>query len=263
VYLQGTPSCTSGGTWGSFSWLFQTSPYEVNISHLRFQQPTDQCTAYYCFEVTSGTGTPEAHESWYWVGDGWGGPPHWPCSSDGYTPAGQSTCDEAINPPAAIPPCGPFISLSPETVTGSSCGGDPVLYDFTLLNNTGVDSFFDIFYDVPTYNGELTGPAQLWVVNGASVPFQAALTGRLCGQAGENITGLVSVAGAGYSDQSTIQQTALVSSWEEKAQSPIATMDAAVNWAMNDGGLWVIGGDGWDPGVGGPVSASRWTVATA
>ena len=32
VYVQGTPVCASGGTWGAFSWSFQTAPYEVNIA---------------------------------------------------------------------------------------------------------------------------------------------------------------------------------------------------------------------------------------
>ncbi len=31
VYVQGTPSCTGSGSWGTFSWSFETSPYEVNI----------------------------------------------------------------------------------------------------------------------------------------------------------------------------------------------------------------------------------------
>jgi hypothetical protein len=109
VYVQGTPSCDSGvGYFGTFGWSFQTPSYEVNISHPRYQQSTDHCTAYYCFEVVSGTGTPDALESWYWVGDGWGGTPHWPCSSDNYTPVGQMPCDEAVQPQATIPPCQPY-----------------------------------------------------------------------------------------------------------------------------------------------------------
>jgi len=90
AYVQGTPACTGGGTWGTFTWSFQTAPYEVNISHGRYQSTTDDCTAYYCFEVVAGAPQPFAAESWFWDGDGWGATPHWPCSSDCYTPAGQS-----------------------------------------------------------------------------------------------------------------------------------------------------------------------------
>ncbi len=113
VYVLGTPACDSG-TWGAFSWLFETSPYEVNINHPRYQQATDHCTAYYCFDVTSGTGTPDALESWYWDGDGYGAAPHHPCSVDQYTPASMAAqpCDEAINPLASIPPCAqPYVWL--------------------------------------------------------------------------------------------------------------------------------------------------------
>ncbi|MGB9724338.1 MAG: hypothetical protein ACPL7G_10635 [Chloroflexia bacterium] len=115
VYVQGTPSCDSG-SFGSFSWSFQTAPYEVNIYHPRYQATTDHCTAYYCFEVTAGSGTPDALESWYWDGDDYGSPPYNPCSSDGYTPAGQNACDEAINPQASVPPCtlDPIMLTPPE-----------------------------------------------------------------------------------------------------------------------------------------------------
>ena len=36
VYVVGTPWCDNG-TWGSFAWSFETSPYEVNINHPRYQ----------------------------------------------------------------------------------------------------------------------------------------------------------------------------------------------------------------------------------
>jgi uncharacterized repeat protein (TIGR01451 family) len=105
VYVQGTPVCDSGASWGTFSWSFLTSPYEVNISHSRYQAFTDHCVANYCFDVVAGTGSPNALESWYWTGDDYGGAPKHPCSNDGYTPAGLDACDEAVNPQAEIPVC--------------------------------------------------------------------------------------------------------------------------------------------------------------
>jgi PKD repeat protein len=103
VYVQGTPVCDSGATWGTFSWSFETSPYEVNIDHARYQTTSDHCTAYYCVDVTSAPAGAAAPVSWYWAGDEYGSTPHHPCSDDGYTPPGQSTCDEAVNPQALVP----------------------------------------------------------------------------------------------------------------------------------------------------------------
>ena len=115
VYIQGTPTCTAG-TWGSFSWSFETNPYEVNIYHPRYQGSTDNCVAYYCFDVQTASGGDPAMESWYWDGDGYSGPPHHPCSSDNYTPPsmGGEPCDEANYPQAIIPLCLPsgYLPLS-------------------------------------------------------------------------------------------------------------------------------------------------------
>jgi len=172
VYVQGTPSCTGGGTWGSFSWSFQTSPYEVNIAHPRNQAYTDHCTAYYCFDVTSGTGTPDALESWYWDGDGYGSPPHNPCSSDGYTPAGQNACDEATQPQAAIPPCAlPPIMLTPPEIDVMGCPWQPQEHTLTVWNNAGYDTNVDLTYTVITGTGVCGGPAQLFLANGTNMTF--------------------------------------------------------------------------------------------
>ena len=84
VYVQGTPTCNNG-SWGSFSFSYETNPYEVNINHPRYMGSGGaNCTAYYCFEATAGATSGDA--SWYWAGDNYGGAPYHPCSSDGYTP---------------------------------------------------------------------------------------------------------------------------------------------------------------------------------
>ncbi len=104
VYLEGTPACTDGGSFGAFSWSFLTAPYEVRIDHARFHDSSgDTCMAHYCFDVTTAPVGDPATVSWYWNGDSWGSAPHNPCSDDGYTPAGQAACDEAINPVASVP----------------------------------------------------------------------------------------------------------------------------------------------------------------
>ena len=105
AYVQGTPACSSGTSWGVFSWSFQTSPYEVNIAHSRYHATTDHCTAYYCFDVTPAAAGVSAPVSWYWDGDSFGATPHFPCSDDGYTPSGYSACDQAVQPQALVSNC--------------------------------------------------------------------------------------------------------------------------------------------------------------
>ena len=108
VYVQDTPYCVNGGTFSAFDWWAPT-PNEVRITHIRYHaNPTDTCTAYYCFEVTSGSPSPGVDYvtvPWYWQSSGYGSPPFYPCSSDGYTPAGEPACDESITPPSFIGRC--------------------------------------------------------------------------------------------------------------------------------------------------------------
>lgn len=124
IYVHGTPSCQNGGTFGAFSWS-TVGLNEVRIEHVRYHaNPSDRCEAIYCFDVTSGSATPGqpcgsqpcALVSWYWTGDGSGDPPHYPCSSDGYTPPSQPACDEVVWPPLTIYGC-PSIYL-PRVVRG-------------------------------------------------------------------------------------------------------------------------------------------------
>ena len=112
AYVVGTPFCDNG-SWGSFSWSFEFAPNEININHPRYQGSGGaSCTATYCVDVT--TGDTESDASWYWDGDGYASPPHNPCSEDGYTPASMSgqPCDEAVNPVAEVPTCGPTSAVT-------------------------------------------------------------------------------------------------------------------------------------------------------
>jgi hypothetical protein len=104
VSVSGSPSCNSGGI-GSFAWSFHTPSYEINIDQQRTMGFTDHCTVVYCVDVVTGAGSGDALVSWYWFGDDYGSAPHFPCSDDGYTPSGQSACDESLLPQASIPDC--------------------------------------------------------------------------------------------------------------------------------------------------------------
>lgn len=144
VVVMGTPACSSG-TWGTFSWSFQSGTNEINIYHPRYQSSTDSCSATYLVTVTTGAAGPDAPVSWFWDGDGYGGTPHWPCSSDNYTPSGQSACDQATNPPATVPACslsGIYLAVSPSSQ--EACPGEIVTYPATLSNYTGAAATFDI-----------------------------------------------------------------------------------------------------------------------
>jgi uncharacterized repeat protein (TIGR01451 family) len=176
AYVTGTPVCDSGTSWGTFSWSFQTNPYEINISHARYQQPVDHCVAYYCVDVVSGTGTPDALESWYWAGDNFGSPPYHPCSSDVYTPVGQTTCDESVNPPADIPPgeLAP-VMLTPVTQAATGCSGASHDYIETVWNNTGSDTTIDLSYTITAGTGSCTGPASVVLANGTTTDITVSL----------------------------------------------------------------------------------------
>ncbi|MEW5765981.1 MAG: Kelch repeat-containing protein, partial [Acidobacteriota bacterium] len=171
VAVSGTPSCNSG-SWGTFSWsLFNGTTNEVQINHSRYQASTDSCTATYCVTVTPG-GTPiagDAQVSWYWDGDEYGGPPHWPCSSDLYTPAGMPACDQWTNPPSSVPPCTGVV-LGAAATAQAGCIGSPVVYNLTLANYTGADATFDLSYTGNTW--PVAGPATVGpVADGASADF--------------------------------------------------------------------------------------------
>jgi hypothetical protein len=180
VALTGSPICQDGGTWGSLVWSTPNTSNEVRIDHARYQAYTDHCTASYCVTVAVPGGASDGLVSWYWDGDGYGSAPHNPCSSDNYTPAGQSPCDQAVSPRAGINSC-TGVSLSSDHDAMQECRGTDADYTFTVANNTGGPATFGI-----THSGNgwpVTHPASVGpVANGAtqsftvthSIPFAAA-----------------------------------------------------------------------------------------
>jgi PKD repeat protein/N-acetylneuraminic acid mutarotase len=169
------PVCTGGGTWGTFSWT-GTAANEGYVYHPRYQTTTDDCTAYYCFEVTSGTGTPDALESWWWAGDDYGNPPYHPCSNDNYTPPGQTACDEAVQPQAAIPPCTlPPVMLTPGEIDVQGCPCEEQQHEFTAWNNAGYDTTINLSYNIVQGNGDCGGPASVYVTDGTNLTFTVNL----------------------------------------------------------------------------------------
>jgi hypothetical protein len=264
VYVQGTPVCDGGGTWGAFSWSFQTSPYEVNVAHTRNQSQTDHCVATYCVDVTPAGVANEGETSWYFDGDGYGAAPHNPCSSDGYTPAGQNACDEIINPVAAVPICEvvPQVILEPEEIVTSGCHGEAQFHVITITNITGAEAIFDITYD-KNFAGDFYGPDQITLADGATTDFDVFLDPHICADDGEYLAEL-SVSDGTYSDQTTIYYEVFseLVEWQQIPTNPVALMDNVL--AGYNGKVWSIAGYGTLSDVSNyNPSLDIWTVIPA
>ncbi len=269
VYVQGTPACDTG-SYGTFSWTFQTSPYEVNIAHPRYQSTTDHCVATYCVDVTPSGVVNEAPVSWFFDGDGYGGAPHNPCSSDGYTPAGQNTCDEMVAPVAAVPVCSlePQVILTPEQIVTSGCHGENQFHILEITNLTGAEATFDITYD-KNFAGDFYGLNQITLADGVTTNFDVFLDPHICADDGDYIA-TVNVSNGTYSDQSIIYYEVYseLNEWQQILSNPIALMDNVL--AGYDGKVWSIAGYGptadvtnYDPATDTwtpiPVSGPPWT----
>lgn len=269
VYMQGTPYCDYGGSWSGFDWAFETSPYEVNITHSRYQAQTDHCVATYCVDVTPTGIANEAPVSWYFDGDGYGVTPHNPCSNDGYTPAGQNACDETINPVAAVPICEliPQVLLEPEEIVTSGCHAEPQIHTMAVTNVTGAVSTFDITYDFD-FPGDFYGPYEITLADNETANFDVFLDSHICAEDGEYIATLT-VSDGTFSDQSTVYYEVYseLHEWQHIPTNPSALMDNVL--AAYDGKVWSINGYGptfdvtnYDPATDTwttiPVSAPPW-----
>lgn len=255
VYVQGTPTCDLG-TWGSFGWSFQTSPYEVNVAHPRYQSQTDHCVANYCVDVVPSGFADPAEVSWYFDGDGYGAAPHNPCSSDGYTPAGQNACDEMINPVAEVPICElvPQVVLEPEEIITSGCHGDSQFHMMTITNFTGAEATFYINYD-KDFAGEIFGPNQVTLADGATTNFDVFFDPHICADDGE-FNAWVEVTNGTYADTSTIYYEIYseLNEWQQIPTNPSALMDNVL--AGYEGKVWSIAG------YGSPSEVTNYNPAT-
>ena len=183
VSVQGTPSCTCG-SFGTFVWSYQTNYYEINISQPRYHSSGGcTCTAYYCVTATPGIGSGNALESWYYNGENYGSAPHWPCSSDIYTPSGYNTCDQWSNPQASIPQCAscPVNWPGPD---GYGVTGSTTTYNWIDLSSTGTQVTisgddvtagpFDLGQGFSLYG---TGYTQFYVSTNGLISFGAPQSG--------------------------------------------------------------------------------------
>ncbi len=162
--------------WGFFFRSFEIAPYEVNIAHSHLQPLTDHSDSAYCFEVTSGTGAPDALESWYGDGDKDDSPPHSTCLSNIYTPPSMNSkpYDEWIKPQTTIQP----IMLTPAQIEADGCACEPQEHVLTVGNNAGYDTIVNLTYTVIAGTGVCIGPPQLSLTNGTNMTFTVGFEPR-------------------------------------------------------------------------------------
>jgi len=243
VYVEGTPVCDSGASWGTFGWSYQTSPYEVRINHTRLQANTDHCVANYCVEVTPSFAGDPAQVSWYFDGDGYGGGPHNPCSSDNYNPAGQSACDESTNLPASIPTEATGLFFSPERIDSAGCHGEPQEHAVKLYNRTGATATITLEY-FADFGGTFTGPQGFIIPDGEYASFFVTLDPHVCTDDREIYGVIEATCGGGETALFEIHKQIYseAAEWQQLATNPAVTMDNVL--AAYSGKLWQITGYG-------------------
>ncbi|HNQ77668.1 MAG TPA: putative Ig domain-containing protein [Acidobacteriota bacterium] len=258
VAVVGTPACSSGGSFGTMSWS-SVSSNEINIIHSRYQATTDTCTVTYLVTVTTGAAGPDAPVSWFWDGDGYGSAPHNPCSSDNYTPSGQSACDQATNPPATVPACslsGIYLSVNPSSQ--EACPGEGVTYPVTVQNYTGAAATFNI--SVSGNSWAVSAPATVGpVADSGTSTFNITHTidpAAADGAADTPMITAVDQANAATSDSATFTTSAGIEFWHTIPSSSPSWLGAGYPCrgctARNASGQWntyIIG----DTSGSGPV----------
>jgi len=253
AYVVGTPSCDSGAGWGTFGWSYQTNPYEINITHARYQTTTDHCVATYCVDVTSALAGDPAPVSWYFDGDGYGSAPHNPCSADGYTPTGQNACDESVAPTADVPTSASGLYFDPQRIDTSGCHGEQQMHEVKLYNMTGAEATVYLNYSA-IWGVVFTGPSTLTIPDGAYASFSVMIDPHVCKDDGEIV--LTVDASDGYETASLEIHKQIYSEreeWVQLATNTTVGMDNVLG--AHAGKVWQITGYGttgvsnYDPGT--------------
>jgi hypothetical protein len=263
VTVLGTPSCTGAGTWGTFSYTLVDADSVVNIAHSRYHaNGGDECGAYYMVNVTAGASMGDVGVSWFWDGDGYGGTPHWPCSNDGYTPSGQSPCDEMINPLAIVPELTlePNVYIAPPSQFTTGCPDVAQEYTLTISNYTGAEHTFALNYTVTKGTGTFSGPSEILLANEAQQDITVSITPDAGMLAPDSLVVEVEVSFDAYSATSELIEEVFVEGWMDIATEPDGgRMDNVV--VTYDNKIWSITGYGSDANVRYyDREADTWTV---
>jgi hypothetical protein len=241
VNVQGTPYCEQGGTFGEFSWEFQTNAYEVKINHKRNHAISeDHCVATYCIDLTSEPNSDPAQISWFIDGDEWGAPPNDICSWDGYAPSGY-ICDESSEPPGFINEA--YISITPEAVYSAGCKETPQTHLFNLYNHTGENGTFNLTYH-SNVEGTVSGPSSIYLASDDSQNFEVEINPSSTCFADTTLKGYINVWGNDLYNSAEITRSlsSVSTEFAQIATAPISRMDNVL--ASYNGRIWDIMGYG-------------------
>ncbi len=236
-------ACDSG-SWGNLSYAVMDPANAVLISHTRNHgSGGTTCYCWYTVNATPGPEAGDASVSWYWDGDNYGGAPHHPCSSDGYTPPGQEACDEMVNDPAVIPVCTlePGIYITPEEQTIKGCPGIPADFTVNISNLTGAPGEISLSYSVTTGNGSVSGPASISLDDGEDADITVTITSDTGLVVGETVSAQISAGLDTYSDTAVINQEVVDRYWTDIASVTEVYCNVVVPY---NGYIWDIAGYG-------------------
>jgi hypothetical protein len=125
---------------------------------------------------------------WNIVGDGYGVPPHQVSNT-----AGPVGCLVGR------------LDLDPHLTSLTSCRAATATFTLILSNTTGWNGNFSLTYGVPSGNGVLTGPDEIYLGHGVEQQFLVDLSPDLCMPAGQYITSTVTATGGGYQDTAFVE----------------------------------------------------------
>ena len=143
-----------------------------------------------------------------------------------------------------VPECTPLM-LKPDSLDVQGCNGITQTHVFELWNHSTSGGSFDLTYDVSPEGSFFSGPSSFNLSAGEIVTFVTQLKPDLFLDAGEQVTATLLASGGGKEDTSTLVNTITeLAGWQRQTSSPIPSMDNVVVWAVEDGGLWSVGGYG-------------------
>jgi len=135
------------------------------------------------------------------------------------------------------------LMLTPDLQQASGCNAIQQTFDLELWNNSLTSGQIDLNYLVPSELASIDGPTNFFMNPGDTVTFTVALTPAFNTKPGQIVTANVEAIGIGEYQLSTIAYTiSSLAGWQRQVDVPQPTMDNAVAWAVQDGGLWSIGG---------------------
>jgi hypothetical protein len=166
---------------------------------------------------------------WNYVGDGWGGEPHFAVGS--YGPVG---------------PVSPLI-LTPEIYHTQGCRFEPQTHEFTAMNSTEVEMMVDLDYTITSGMGTCDGPESIMVPAHGNAPV--LVTFEAWSDVGTSFTCDITATDSAVpanTDTSQLIKDLVACYWDPAGWQLEPIADATPN-------QWSAGLVGTNPGAAGPV----------